>query len=888
MVITMISTTNCLLFIANYAWSRPWLSIGMAVGLTMLLGVGVGQLKNDPTSEAFFSKDTDVYIALEKFQQQFGRDDVVVVAVETDQVFSASLMRQVRQLHQDLEEQVPWVEDVVSPINSDWIKAKKNNVINVSDLADIWPEEGELPPALQQEILSSPLYSKRLISADGSMLLLFLRTVAFTSPENIARAKQLAHQSQLSSPLGFSENLKRWHDNLHADEHSTDVDSTAGNNASSNLSSNTKASLLNPLTTVSGLSPQETSFFGEQDLDQKDNGVVVHKLLNAAQRSAFTEAIESVVDHHRQQGLTLRIAGGPYLEKKHSEVVHGDILLLLGVSLLFIIALLVLLVRTVMGVMLPVVVILLGLLSCLGAMGWGAVPITAVSMAVAPLIIVVAVLDTIHIMGIYYRRLSEGCEPKAAIAAAFEHSGMAILFTSLTTVMGFISFMVIDIQPVADLGWVAAFGTSVVLLYATLLLPATIRLSTQKNTASRESVQQKSRALLLSTQWLNPCVNIGLRYPWRVMAVMVLLIVMAAPGVMQSRFSFDIVRWFPEGLPIRTDTLAIDKKIPATVPLEIVIDTGRKEGLLQPKILETILTFERQAEGLSNTKTQVGRATSLVDYLSRIHLQLAPNSPTLLPDSEALIHQELLLYEASGSRQLDRLADRGYQMARITLQLAWADAYDLKELQGQITTLANDTFKGIAEVRISGKANLIAASSVLAIDGLKESYLLAAIVITLMLTLLWRSPSIGILSMLPNFLPAYFGLALMGYMDIPITFATVLLGGISLGLAVDDSVHLIHNIKQGLKQGLSIGESVRNTIVEIGPILVTTTAILAIGFSVFMFSSIGDFADFGAILSLVMVLALVLDVFLIPAVMQLVYGEHALSPVREIKERSQL
>ncbi|MBX2807452.1 MAG: MMPL family transporter [Cellvibrionaceae bacterium] len=826
--------------IADYAWSHPWVSVLMVVGLSTLLAAGSQYLKNDASVEAFYAEDNATYLAFKQFQQQFGRDDVVVVAVETEQLFSAEFMASFKQLHHDLETQVPWVEDVVSLLNSDWMQAQPNNTLAVADLGDLWPTSGPMLPEVQQAIINNPLYKQWLFSADSRLTLIFIRALAFYTPDAQPGHSPTA-QSSAQRQLTFLEKLQQWHDALHGRR------DTANHAAAAD---------------TSGF---DDVFFTRVATD--DAAAAAVQTLDSGQLLAFSQGIERLVEKYQQQGLTLRVAGGPYLQYKHGAMIHGDILLLLALSLLLVMILLAVLVRTAMGVVVPLLIILLSLVSCLGMMGWGGVPITAVSIAIAPFIILVAVLDSVHIFGAYYRCLGEGATPQRALIHAFTHSMTPIVLTSLTTIAGFLSFLVIDVKPVADLGWLVATCTGLILLYTLLLLPALLRLFYRPG-------QLPGGLLLGPYPLLTKLASLGVSFPKQVLAVALLLVLLGIPGIMQLRFSFDVVRWFPEDAPVRIDTLAIDNSIPVTAPLEVVIDTGVKQGILRPELLAKMRDFTTQVAALSTAEIRVGRVSSLVDYLQHIHQQLNPQAEEALPRSEALLHQQLLLYEAAGPRQLDRLADRNYQRARITVSMSWADAYDLKHMRDQIARLAEDSFAGVADVRISGEADLRAASSVLAMDGLKDSYLLAAVVITLMLIVLWRSFALGCFSMLPNFLPAYVGLALMGYLAIPITFATVLFGGVSLGLAVDDTVHLVQRIRYLQQRGAALQSSCLQAVAELGPVLLITTLVLALGFSVFVFSSIGDFAYFGGILSLVMILALLFDVLLIPAFMQLLHARN--------------
>lgn len=793
-------TKNWLPNIAGWAFDHAIVSLLLIVGLTLTLGAGLPKLQMDSSNESLFQKGDPTLQAYQSFQKQFGRNDVVVVAVATDQPRTAAFMTRLEQLHRGLEDRVPWLDDVTSLVNADWMASEEGGGLRVGEVGDLWPEQGSLDSERWQEIITSPLYRDTLVSSDGSMVLLVVRAMAQASEES----------DQTSQQDFFS-------------------------------------------------AEQET--LGGTRNDEADQSRLTSDQLNE-----FATAIQNVVAEHEAQGAQIRAAGGPLLDKKHYDAMHHDVAILMSAAFLVIVIALYVLFRRVTAVVIPVLVIASALISTLGVMGWAGIPFSSVSQALPALLLMAGVLGSVHLFGLFYVERRQGIDTRSAIVNAVDHSGMAVLFTSLTTAAGFLAFTVARMKPIADFGWLAAFGIMLIFLFTLVLLPAFIRFIPGRLSESDHATHTLWPGL---TKRMMALSAFGIRHPFKVLAVVAVLVVAAIPGIMKIQYSYDVLSWFPEDTPIRVDTLAIDQKVQATVPLEVIVDTGQVNGILTPDFMAALREFQDYAESLDPDAAKVGRATSIVDALQRIHSQL-DNVPieNAIPEKENLIHQEILLYESGGAREITRLVDRDYSMARVTLRLAYADGRDMVPLRKTVEDKALEVFSGLGEVRVTGTVDLVATGTIDLISSMSDSYLFAAISISLMLIILWRSVRLGILAMIPNFIVIYLALAVMGYTGMALNMITVLLGGIALGLVVDDTVHLINGIQHKLLQaGQSLGNAVSETIRVIAPLLLITSVVLAGGFSMFSLSMMSALQSFGILLAFTILLAFLFDLVVIPAIM---------------------
>lgn len=830
------------IWIGALAARRPKLILVLVAIMTIGLGAGMSQLRIDSTVEGLFGADDPAQIAYRKFQREFGREDVVVAAVSSDKIFTGEFMQQLRAFHQEIEQSVPWLDDVRSIANADFVDSD-GGTLRIGNLGDRWPASGTVPAALREELLASPLYSRTLLSPDGQMTLVAIRPVAFV-PE---RAQTGAGTPAASgpAPTGLVDRAIRavveWHDELDAKLKGTKKPSRPEAAAESS--------------DFPTISTPEVDSAGEQ---------AAAVGLDGQQMKAFLGAISKVMAKHNGDGFEIRLSGGPVIDDAHHDAIHRDIGLMTGLAFIVIVGALALQLRSVLGVALPILVVVASLISTLGLMGWLGIPITVVSQALPPILLTIGVLGSVHMLSQYFR------DPDPDIVAVVRrisaHCGIVITYVALTDAAGFVSFTIARMQPISQFGWMAAFGAIIALIYTLLLLPALLcTFPPKRDHAPRlDFFNRISRVLV-------PIGDFSTRRPWLVLGGVGALIVVAAIGVSRTTYAHDVLSWFSKDHPVRTSTLAIDKRMQATVPLEIVLDTGKENGILTPEFMTRLRAFEDYCKGLSEGELQVGSATSIVDSLERIHHVLTNGRDGSLPRNERLLHQEILLYEGGGAKEIEQLTDRRYSKARVTMRMAWADAYVYSNLGDKLQAKAREIFGANVQVTVTGTSYLQSLGALDVIDSMWSSYLLAAVLIGVMLIIVLRQVRLAVASLVPNFLPVFVGIGAMGFLGLPVDMFTVLLGGIVLGVSVDDTLHFMHTtIRHRIDQLVDIRTAVSNTLREVGPAMIISGLVIASGFYMFGFSSITPLSRFGILLGTILVAALVFDSIVSPAIVTVV------------------
>ena len=208
--------------------------------------------------------------------------------------------------------------------------------------------------------------------------------------------------------------------------------------------------------------------------------------------------------------------------------------------------------------------------------------------------------------------------------------------------------------------------------------------------------------------------------------------------------------------------------------------------------------------------------------------------------------------------------------ARVSARLINKDASEYVDFVSDVQAKAEELFGGEATVTVTGNLKLFTQMIGLLMTSLAESYTIAAVVITILMMLMLGSFRIGLLSMLPNLAPIVVTMGMMGWLGIKLDMSNMLLGTVAIGLAVDDTIHFFHNFRRHFVETGSAAEAVRETMLSTGRAMLFTSLVLVTGFWVLMFATLNNIILFGFLTGITLILALLADFLLAPAMMELI------------------
>jgi len=806
-----------------------WATILIVLVFVGGLASWVPKITFDTSNESFLHEKSKTLQDYNAFRDQFGRDDLIIIAIGPTDVFNLRFLEKLKIFHENLRDDVPHVEEITSLINARNTRGE-NDALIVGDLLENWPENQHQLETLKKRVMGNPLYLNRLISENAQFTTLVIKTETYSNT------------NALDDPLaGFDEN-----DDSFAD------DDTSG--------------------TLQGAAEKQSPVEKIQYLTDEEISETVYR-------------VKSIAKKYQDENFEIYIAGPPVVSSTIKRLMIRDQKLFMRMIVLTIAIGLFVMFRRISAVVLPMIVVACALVSTLGLMAIFKVPLKTPTTVLPSFILAVGIADSIHILTLYYRHLAMGGDRKQAIQTAMGHSALAVVLTTLTTAAGLSSFGISKVAPIAELGIFAAVGVMLALIFTLILLPALLAAAPAKAIKSTQASSGKSTidGILM---WVG---RFSTRNAIRITITCSLLLILSLVAASRLSFTHDVLKWLPETEAVRISTETIDHSLKGSVAMEVIVDTGRANGLYDIHTLDTLEQLAREIENIRQDDLFVGKASSVVDILKEIHQALNENRSEyyVVPRDPALIPQELLLFENSGSDDLEDVVDSQFQKARFTIKVPWLDAVKYVALMEDLSARFDRAFGKDITVSMTGMMTIMFSTVVSAIHSAAQSYVIAGLVITVMVILLIGSLKLGLLAMFPNMLAILFIMGLMAVFKLPFDMFTMLIGSIAIGLSVDNTIHFMHNFRRYYRKTGNVEKAVERTLLTSGRALFITTAVLSIGFFIYTFASMKNLFFFGLLTGLAIALALVTNFFLTPALMALVARFADLFP-REVGQNENL
>jgi predicted RND superfamily exporter protein len=610
----------------------------------------------------------------------------------------------------------------------------------------------------------------------------------------------------------------------------------------------------------------ELEGFEEED-GFADSSETEQRYLTGDENNAIMAVVRQVMARFEGPGFEIYISGSPVFDERISTGVTGDLRRFLVLAFLATGVFLFILFRRPSGTFLPLFVVLLSLLTTLGFMPLLGMQLQVPTQILPAFLMSVGVGDSVHILAIFYQRLRHGENKEDALAFSLGHSGLAVLMTSATTAGALMSFLAAELAPIAHLGMLAPIGVTLALIYTVALLPALLAV-----TPLREGRRGAPPPLRFLDRVLVGFGDLSTGHPWKVIIGFSASLVLGAMGAAQLRFSHNPMAWFRQGDEIRTDTELLNQELKGVMPMEVLFDTRQQNGLHDPLLLGKLDQITRLNATLEADGIFVGKTISLVDILKEIHQALNENRSDFyaIPQDRLLVAQELLLFENSGSDDLEDVVDSQFSVARMTLKIPWTDAIAYPSFIETIQQSYEGIVGDATTITVTGRVPLLSRTFTAVISSMSRSYIIAFLVITPLMILLLSSFKWGLLSMIPNLTPILITLGVMGWFDFPLDGFTLLIGSVAIGLAVDDTIHFMHNFRRYYDRMGDAREAVHETLQTTGQALLFTTLVLCTGFFIFMLGSMRSTFNFGFLTGFALAIALLANVTLAPALMTLV------------------
>ena len=595
--------------------------------------------------------------------------------------------------------------------------------------------------------------------------------------------------------------------------------------------------------------------------DGRAVGVVINFVLPENHDQAvveITEYLDPLLDQARARhpGIDYYMTGDIALNHAFAEATADDLQRLTPIVFLIIVAVTALFLRSILGTAAIVAVLMFAVNTTMGFAGWMGVVFSPTSSGVPIIVTVVAVADSIHVVTTVLLGMRRGLDRNAAIVESVHINAYPIFLTSVTTAIGFLSLNAAESPPFHDLGNYVAFGVLCAFVYTMTLLPALLALLPLR---ARHS--QPGQAAYFD-RFADFVVARRTVLLWSVAATVVVL----ATGVPRIELSDNLTQYFDERYEFRRDSDYVAENLTSLDRLEYSLDAGREGGITDPEYLRTV---DALAEWFRE-QPEVTYVQSFPDIMKRLNKNMHGDDPAFhrLPDDGDLAAQYLLLYELSlpfGADLNDRI-DVGKSATRLVVSTSSSWSRELRELDERAQVWIRANAPGFS-AGASGLSIMSAHVSQRSIDSMLGGTISAMVLISFILIFIFRSIRIGLLSLVPNFIPAIMSFGLWGYLVGHVGIASSVVVAIVFGIIVDDTIHFLSEYLKARREGLPAAEAVRSAFHTVGQALLTTTVVLSAGFMAFATSGFEVSWSLGLLVTMTILLALAADFLLLPTLL---------------------
>jgi len=605
--------------------------------------------------------------------------------------------------------------------------------------------------------------------------------------------------------------------------------------------------------------------FDSEASDMEDAAQPVY--LSGAEKFEMIDRIKEVIARFDAPEFRLLLAGGAVMNYHATRMMMRDLSVFLPACIAIMLVLLFVVFRRLSGVVLPMLAVLCAVLVTYGIMAKMGIPNSITNQILPMLLITVGICSAVHILTIVYQQLELGANQEDAIAAAFGHSGVAVCMATLTTAGGLVSFVSADLAQVANLGKTAPIGILLTLVYCMTMLPALLSIFPLAGHSKFGGDALRARL----SGWVTRIGDQAAEHPGWILSGTAVVLMVFATGLAELRFANDPRFWFPEEDEVRRAIDFMDRELHSGNGIEIIIDTGRENGLHDPEIVKRIEKAIEFAESYEYEGISVTKTISILDVVKETHKALNENrhDQYAIPVNRALLEQEMLLFENSGSDDLEELTDNQFRLARVSIRTPTADGMQMLPFIEGLERGFREILGDEMGVKTTGLGALFSRTFSIVNPTMAKSYALALLIITPMMILLIGSFKRGLLAMVPNLVPIWMTLGLMGWLDIPLDNSSLLIGCMIIGLAVDDTIHFMHKFQRYYSSTHNARTAVRETLRTTGSALLFTSLILAGGFSVMLLAYMNNAAQFGLLTAFGTLSAFFADILISPALMVL-------------------
>ena len=588
-------------------------------------------------------------------------------------------------------------------------------------------------------------------------------------------------------------------------------------------------------------------------------------ILNSKKRIALTNSIIEAGDSFTgKTGIVIHYAGLPFVRSVIAGKVKNEMTLFLFLSVIVTGLIMLIFFRSFSAVIFPMCIIAIVVVWTMGTLVLFGYKITILTGLIPPIIVVIGIPNSIYLLNKYHQEFEKHGNKVKAISRVVRKIGFVTLITNVTTSIGFLVLTTTSIVALKEFGIVAGVNILATFLVSIILIPSVF--SWLPAPSTRHLKHLKFKPLESVLDGMDILVH---RHKYKVFAVTVLLIIVSIAGMRQIKAVSYMIDDIPENDIIKKDLAFFEKNFSGIMPLEVVIDTKKKRGVIDLKNLKKVEEFEN----FLNSNRDISKPVSIVSFVKASKQAFYGNNPKRyqLPNKrERAYILRYLRNQQDSSGLLTSFVDSTYQKMRISLKVADIGSLKMDSLINQVIQPKIDEIFGDTdmEVSVTGTTPLFIKGNKFLIRNLQYSLLLAFIVISIIMAMLFANFRMIVISLIPNIIPLMITAGIMGYFGIPLKPSTALIFSIVFGISVDDSIHYLAKYRMELfANNFYVPVAISKSLKETGASMIYTSIVLFAGFVIFAGSQFGGTVALGVLTSITLLIAMITNLILLPSML---------------------
>ena len=588
-------------------------------------------------------------------------------------------------------------------------------------------------------------------------------------------------------------------------------------------------------------------------------------IVNNIERIEFVNKIfiPSIKSFESQTNIDVKISGMPYIRTMNAQNIMDEIGKFVIIAIVVTICIFFFFFRSYRATIITLSVVVTGVMWALGILGFLEYEITVLTALIPPLIIVIGVPNCIFLINKYQHEVKKHGNQARSLQRVISKIGNATLMTNITTACGFATFILTDSKILKEFGAVASINIMVIFILSILLIPIIY---------SFLPLPREKHLNHLNNEWLNIFVNFlsntvrKKRIP--VFIISILSLCISIVGINKIEISGNLIEDMPKKSGFVKDIKFFEKEFKGILPIEIMIDSRRKNGMTRLSNLKRMNDFHDHIKRIPELSSPIS-IVNISKYIKQSFYNGNPKYFQLPSSQENTFISSYIKNSDLNFGENNSYIDENGQIARITTLIGEIDTERMEGIEESLLKGIELYFpKDRFDVILTGKTLGYLKGTKFLIKNLLISLFLAILLISLMITYLFRSYKMVIISLIPNILPLLFTAGVMGFFNIPIKPSTILVFSIAFGISVDDTIHFLVKYRQELMaNNWKIRKSGFSSLRETGISMFYTSIVLFFGFSVFMSSSYGGTIALGGLVSTTLLFAMLANLILLPSLL---------------------